>query len=298
MADIARKMAPTIVAKKPVERCEDDYLFDAMTQHWDAVVAAYKQYEDKKPIVLYDLQEEQGLRLSDGRLQERVVRPVATATDQTIPGGIGRVKDGRLRSGQRGQEALVLFVGCRVNCVLRSDAMPYWGKGPISPETFYAEIGKAGGAELAAFARWVVEQAPAHGLTVFWGQRGPLLRFVHQSYAAFPFTLGQLDKSGVLSQRQSALQRRCRELQVPYEIALDYLRAVAALIPGACVKNFAQPGEETTDLVVASENARPNDWPSLLPLAKHKEEWFAAIDKAVQGISEVLDRRPQHGEKW
>jgi hypothetical protein len=174
-------------------------------------------------------------------------------------------------------------------------------KGPISPETFYAEIGKAGGADLAAFARWVVEQAPAHGLTVSWGQRGPLLRFVHTSYAAFPFTLGQLDKSGVLGQRQAALQRRCREMQVPYEAVLDYLNTVAGLIPGGCVKQFAQPGGESTDLVVASEDAGPSIWPSLLSLAIHKEEWFAAIDKVVQGICDVLDRRASAshlGEKW
>jgi hypothetical protein len=172
-------------------------------------------------------------------------------------------------------------------------------KGPISPETFYEQTGEAGGAELAAVARWVVEQAPAHGLTLSWGQRGPLLRFVHKSYAAFPFALGQLDKSGVLGQRQTALQRRCREMQVPYEMLHDYLRAVAALIPGACVRNFAQPGGESADLVVASENAGPNDWPSLLPLATHKEAWFAAIDKAVQGIREVIDRRAgKHGGRW
>jgi hypothetical protein len=58
VADIARKMANTVLATKPTNRGQGDYLFDAMTQHWDAVVAAYKQYEDKKPIILYDLHEQ------------------------------------------------------------------------------------------------------------------------------------------------------------------------------------------------------------------------------------------------
>jgi hypothetical protein len=51
--------------------------------------------------------------------------------------------------------------------------------------------------------------------------------------------------------------------------------------------------------VVASENAGRTDWPSLLPMIPHKEAWFAAIDKAVQGIRAVLDRRADKlGEKW
>jgi hypothetical protein len=172
-------------------------------------------------------------------------------------------------------------------------------KGTISPEAFYKEIGDVGGSDLAALARWVVEHASAHGLAVSWGQGGPLLRFVHKSYAAFPFTLGQLDKSGVLGQRQTALQRRCRELQVPYEILHDYLRAVAALIPGACVKTFPLPGNDSKDVIVANADAGSTDWPSLLPLATHNEEWFAAIDQAVQRIDEVLDRRAgKLGERW
>lgn len=172
-------------------------------------------------------------------------------------------------------------------------------KGPILPETFYAEIGKAGGADLAAFARWMVERASAYGLTIFWGHRGPVLRYVHRTYASFPFSFGQLHTSGVLSQRHNALKRRCRELQVPYEVITNYLNAVAALIPGACVKNFPQPGGEFLDLIVASESSHATDWPSLLPLAIHKEEWFAAIDKAVQGIGEAIDCRANRpGEKW
>jgi hypothetical protein len=177
--------------------------------------------------------------------------------------------------------------------------MMQMGKGPLAPEAFYAEIGEVGGADLAAFARWVVEQASAHWLTVSWGRGGPLLRFVHKNHPAFPFTLGQLHKSGVLGQRQTALQRRCRELQVPYEILHDYLRAVAALIPGACVKTFPLPGNDSKDVIVANADAGSTDWPSLLSLAMHKEEWFAAIDQAVQRIGEVLDRRSrQHGERW
>ena len=37
---------------------ETDYpLLDAMAEHWEDIVAGYMQFEDKRPIVLYDIQE-------------------------------------------------------------------------------------------------------------------------------------------------------------------------------------------------------------------------------------------------
>ena len=37
----------------------DDYLLDALSEYWEHVVVAYKQLEDKRPIMLYDIQEKQ-----------------------------------------------------------------------------------------------------------------------------------------------------------------------------------------------------------------------------------------------
>lgn len=36
---------------------EPDYLLEAARQNWPHILAAYRQFEDKKPVVLYDLQE-------------------------------------------------------------------------------------------------------------------------------------------------------------------------------------------------------------------------------------------------
>ena len=165
------------------------------------------------------------------------------------------------------------------------------GKEKITPEALYQQLAQIGGPDLVAFARWVVENAPAHGLSVIWGTAGPLLKFAHDKHANFPFMFGQLDRSGVLSQRQSAVRRRCEELHVPLEVIRDYLTDVAALIPGACVKTFPLVGGDVKELIVASEDAGPIDWPPLAPLALHKEEWFAAIDRAIVQIRDVLDRR-------
>jgi hypothetical protein len=36
---------------------EGDYLFDAMAEYWEQVVRIYRQFEDKRPVILYDIQE-------------------------------------------------------------------------------------------------------------------------------------------------------------------------------------------------------------------------------------------------
>jgi hypothetical protein len=172
------------------------------------------------------------------------------------------------------------------------DELKSSGDNQVAIQAFYQRLEQAGGPDLVAFARWAVENAPAHGLTVVWGGSGPLLKFAHELRPNLPFMFGQLDKTGVLSQRQTALLRRCEELRVPVEIIRDYLKDVAALIPGACVKTFPLAGGDVKELIVSSEDAGPVDWPSLAPLAQRKDDWFVAIDRAISRIREVLDKRP------
>jgi hypothetical protein len=158
-------------------------------------------------------------------------------------------------------------------------------------EGFYRQLEQAGGPDLVAFARWVEGNAPAHGLAIRWDDAGPMLVFAHERHPSLPFTFGQFATSGVLAQRQSALLRRCEELDIPADVVQDYLQAVAALIPGACVKTFPLSGGGLKELIVAGPDAGPTDWPPLAPLAQHKEQWLAAIDRAVARIREVLDAR-------
>ena len=46
------------MGKEPEESDTGDYLFDAMAEHWEHVVRLYRQFADKNPIMLYDIQEE------------------------------------------------------------------------------------------------------------------------------------------------------------------------------------------------------------------------------------------------
>ena len=36
---------------------ESDYLLEAAEENWPHILTAYRQFEDKKPVVLYDIQE-------------------------------------------------------------------------------------------------------------------------------------------------------------------------------------------------------------------------------------------------
>ena len=36
----------------------DDPLLDAVAEHWEKIIDGYMQFEDKRPVVLYDVQEE------------------------------------------------------------------------------------------------------------------------------------------------------------------------------------------------------------------------------------------------
>jgi len=74
---------------------------------------------------------------------------------------------------------------------------------PCTPEDYYAELGRVGGPDLVAFAQWAVANSSAHGLHVVWGDGGPNLKFAHVAHRYLPLAFGQLDKRGVLAQRQA-----------------------------------------------------------------------------------------------
>jgi hypothetical protein len=44
-------------AQPPKETDTGDYLFDALSEVWEHIVTGYLQYEDGKPVMLYDIQD-------------------------------------------------------------------------------------------------------------------------------------------------------------------------------------------------------------------------------------------------
>lgn len=67
----------------------DDYLFDALSEQWEHVVVAYKQLEDKRPIMLYDLQEKRIYAYSyEGFKSEMLPNSQVSLTDQYEQAGV------------------------------------------------------------------------------------------------------------------------------------------------------------------------------------------------------------------
>ena len=56
---MAKKKARDVHADAgvPQEDGSGDYLFDAMAEYWEHVVRVYRKFEDKRPVMLYDIQE-------------------------------------------------------------------------------------------------------------------------------------------------------------------------------------------------------------------------------------------------
>jgi hypothetical protein len=81
-----------------------------------------------------------------------------------------------------------------------------------------------------------------------------------------------------------AVSRRCQLLGLPDTIWKDYLDQVAALVPGAARRPSQRP--EWESLLYRESRAVPLEllWPV-------REQWFDAIDRAVDRIRTAMDER-------
>ena len=153
---------------------------------------------------------------------------------------------------------------------------------------FLDRLSTASAPEVVVFAKWVLEQAPAHDLTIVWGDAGPLLKY-EDADAGHSFTLGQLSWRGRLSSTQR-FSRRIQRLGLDASIYQDYLDQVAALIPGATRRRFRSPSGKEWEQVATSESPIKGI-PRLDPLVTHGPEWFAIIDATVRKIRAALENR-------
>ena len=51
------------------------------------------------------------------------------------------------------------------------------GRAKITESDFIEQLSRSSSPEVVRFAKWVIEHAPAHGLTITWGDAGPLLKY-------------------------------------------------------------------------------------------------------------------------
>ena len=159
---------------------------------------------------------------------------------------------------------------------------------------FLDRLSTASAPEVVVFAKWVLEQAPAHDLTIAWGDAGPLLKY-EDADSGHSFTLGQLSWRGRLSSTQR-FSRRIQRLGLDASIYQGYLDQVAALIPGATRRRFRSPSGKEWEQVATSES--PNKGiPRLDPLVTHGPEWFAIIDATVRKIRAALENRDDSADE-
>jgi hypothetical protein len=79
------------------------------------------------------------------------------------------------------------------------------------------------------------------------------------------------------------------------------LKTVAALIAGTRVEIFPLTEGTVTEgsvkeLIAAGQDAGLIDWPAAASLMQHKDEWLAAIERAIARIREILDRCRSHDD--
>ena len=90
----------------------DDYLLDAALEHWDMILSAYKLYEEHKPVVLFDIQE-----------QRIYLYPYKDFKEEMNPGNQASLQDQYERA--MATSKIVVFVRDNVNRRLVSYSLDY-----------------------------------------------------------------------------------------------------------------------------------------------------------------------------
>ena len=87
----------------------------------------------------------------------------------------------------------------------------------ITESDFLEQLSRSSSPEVVRFAEWAIEHAPAYGLTIAWGDAGPLLKY-EDAETGHSFTFGQLNRRGTLQNThwlsRPLCQARARQLDL------------------------------------------------------------------------------------
>ena len=167
------------------------------------------------------------------------------------------------------------------------------GRTKLTESAFLEQLSESSSPEVVRFAQWVIEQAPAHDLTITWGEGGPLLRY-EDAETGHRFTFGKLSRGGTLGDTYW-LGGACQRRGFDASIYQNYLDQVAALIPGATRRRFRTPKGTEREYVAMSDGPKKGS-PPLAALVTHGPEWFKIIDATVRKIREALENRDDSAE--
>ena len=163
---------------------------------------------------------------------------------------------------------------------------------PLTESAFLEQLSESSSPEVVTFAQGVLEQAPAHDLTITWGEGGPLLRYEDET--GHRFTFGKLSRGGTLGDTHW-LGGQCLRRGLDASIYQSYLDQVAALIPGATRRRVRTPKGTELEYVATSDGPKKGG-PPLATLVTHGPEWFEIIDATVRKIREALENLDDHTE--
>jgi hypothetical protein len=153
----------------------------------------------------------------------------------------------------------------------------------ISEEQFFEElcdISQAAG----ELAKWAIAEAPRHQLIVDWGARGAILKFFDERGEEFNF--GQLSTDGRFY--VPFWLPRFRKLGYPEDIGIGYLDDIVRLVPGSARQERGFEKEVKTEVIVFPKGSK--EYLPLAELARNKEKWFQAIDKAIGAIRSLTGK--------
>ena len=157
---------------------------------------------------------------------------------------------------------------------------------PLSEALFLEALRNAAGEEVETLTKLSLTEARAHGLEVDErASAGPILKYNDESGEFFNF--GQIRVDGKFGS-SNRLSQKCVMLGLPQEIWRNYDEVIARLIPGSQRLPLKQKGIDGEFEWIASSDG---DYPPVAPLLRNREQWFAAIDSAVDYIRLELARR-------
>jgi hypothetical protein len=175
---------------------------------------------------------------------------------------------------------IALADGLQMKSQIKKESPAHATRSTISAERFFEELKKAS-PSASELAEWALEHAAEHQLAIDWGAGGPSLKYFEESSGA-TFNFGQLRKDGGLS--TTSLLPKFTKLGLPADIALNCLDEIIGLVPGAYRKEFPYEHDIRTQVILWGNDG---DWLPLEKLAPRKEQWFEAIDKAIERIRKV-----------
>lgn len=159
---------------------------------------------------------------------------------------------------------------------------------PITEKEFLEQLQTLNDPRAVEFARWVLENAEAHDLTIDWGDAGPLLKYGNPIKGRY-LNFGQLYRNGLLGWTYWWWYSLV-ENGFPLDIWRDFFDEVAKLIPNASRQKFtSRSTQRQWEQISLGNSPKSPINPPFGELASSKEQFMAAIDKAIQRIRQVLD---------